>query len=205
MPHKRPVGGIGRCAGDFMVILFSAQPLIFIMKINLAYGHGYLPIELPDERTIVIEPDCLPGLNDEKGAILDALANPIDARPIRDIIKPTDKVVILVTDLTRATPNERIIPWLLEHLSDVPRENITLINQLGTHRPNTREELETMLTPEIVANYNVVNHEPENPDALTQLGVTRTGAPALINTRVVEADVRIVTGFIELKMCGGTC
>ncbi len=203
MPHKRPVGGIGRCAGDFMVILFSAQPLIFIMKINLAYGHGYLPIELPDERTIVIEPACLPGLNDEKGAILDALANPIGARPIRDIIKPTDKVVILFTDITRATPNERIIPWLLEHLSNVPRENITLINQLGTHRPNTQQELETMLTPEIVANYNVVNHEPENPDALTQLGVTRTGAPALINTRVVEADVRIVTGFIEPHFFAG--
>jgi len=39
-------------------------------------------------------------------------------------------------------------PWLLEHLSDVPRANITLLNQLGTHRPNTRASWKKMLTPE---------------------------------------------------------
>jgi len=173
------------------------------MNINLAYGQGHLPIDLPEANTTVIEPANLPGLADEKNAIFDALSNPIGARPIRDIIKPDDKVAILFTDLTRATPNERIIPWLLEHLAGVPRENITLINQLGTHRPNTKAELETMLTPEVVANYNVVNHEPENPDALTQLGETKTGTPALINSRVVEADVRIVTGFIEPHFFAG--
>lgn len=173
------------------------------MKINLAYGQGHLPIDLPEDRTTVIEPANLPGLKDEKQAIFDALCGPIGARPICDIITPPDKVAILFTDVTRATPNERIIPWLLEHLSDVPRENITLINQLGTHRPNTKEELETLLTPEVVANYSVVNHEPENSAALTQLGETKTGAPALINTRVVEADVRIVTGFIEPHFFAG--
>src|SRR5204863_4602478 len=104
----------------------------------------------------------------------------------------------------RATPNERIIPWLLEWMDGrVPRENITLLNQLGTHRPNTRAELETMLTPQVVANYRVVNHEPENPGALVQLGTTRDGTPALINRRLVEADVRIITGFIEPHFFAG--
>ncbi len=174
------------------------------MKIDLAYGQGNLAIDLPQDRVAIIEPAHTPGLPDEKQAVLDALANPIDAAPLRASVNPTDKVAIAFTDITRATPNERIIPWLLEHLDGVvPRENITLINQLGTHRPNTREELEQMLTPEVVANYNVVNHEPENPDALTQLGETRTGAPALINTRMVEADVRIVTGFIEPHFFAG--
>src|SRR5437762_4558246 len=73
------------------------------------------------------------------------------ARPIRDLVKPTDRVCIAFTDLTRATPNERIIPWLLEHLEGaLPRENITLLNQLGTHRPNTSAEFEKMLTPAVV-------------------------------------------------------
>ncbi len=174
------------------------------MKIDLAYGQGNLAIDLPEDRVTVIEPAHTPGLEDEKAAVINALTSPIGAAPIRDTIKPTDKVAIAFTDITRATPNERIIPWLLKHLEGVvPRENITLINQLGTHRPNTKEELETMLTPEVVANYNVVNHEPENPDALTQLGETKTGAPALINTLMVEADVRIVTGFIEPHFFAG--
>jgi nickel-dependent lactate racemase len=104
----------------------------------------------------------------------------------------------------RATPNERLIPWLLEELSQkVRRPNITLINSIGTHRPNTREELERMLTADVMDNYRVVNHEPENPDSLVQVGVTRTGQPALINKQVVEADVRIATGFIEPHFFAG--
>jgi nickel-dependent lactate racemase len=173
------------------------------MKVNLAYGQGHLPVDLPDDRTTVIKPAHTPGLPDERCAIFSALNQPIGTRPLREWIKPGERVCILFTDLTRATPNERLIPWLLEYLRGVPREQITLLNQLGTHRPNTTAELERMLTPDVVRNYRVVNHEPENPDALVQLGTTRDGTPALINKHAVEADVRIVTGFIEPHFFAG--
>src|SRR4030095_10894247 len=106
-------------------------------------------------------------------------------------------------DITRATPNDRLIPWLLQHLAHVPREHITLLNQLGTHRPNTQAERERMLTPEVVRDYRVLNHDPENPAAHTEVGKMRDGTPALINRHVVEADVRIVTGFIEPHFFAG--
>jgi nickel-dependent lactate racemase len=173
------------------------------MKVNLAYGQGHLPIELPDNRTTVIQPGHNPGLADEKATVLAALAQPIGAPPLRTQIKPGDRVCIVFTDITRATPNERIIPWLLEHLRDVPRENITLLNSTGTHRPNTRAELEKMLTAEVVANYRVINHECEKEEDLVQLGTTSDGTPALINRHVVEANVRIITGFIEPHFFAG--
>jgi len=173
------------------------------MKVQLAYGQGYLPVEFPKDRTTVIEPSHVPGLKDERAGILNALENPISTRPLREWIKPGDNVCVLFTDITRATPNERVIPWLLDYLADVPREKITLINQLGTHRPNTPAELEQMLTPAVTRYYRVLNHEPENPEALVQLGVTRNGAPALLNRQFVEADVRIVTGFIEPHFFAG--
>lgn len=173
------------------------------MKVNLAYGQNHLSVELPDNRTTIIEPSHNPGLSDEKAAVAKALHSPIGSRPLRELIQPTDRICIAFTDLTRATPNDRIIPWLLEHLGHVPRGNITLLNQLGTHRPNTRSELEQMLTAEIVANYRVLNHEPENADRLVQLGTTRDGTPALINRHLVEADVRIITGFIEPHFFAG--
>ena len=173
------------------------------MKVQLAYGRGYLPVEFPEDRTTLIQPSHLLGLNDERQAVLAALKNPISARPLREWIKPGDQVCILFTDITRATPNDRLIPWLLDYLADVPREKITLINQLGTHRPNTPSELQQMLTPAVTKNYRVLNHEPENPAALVQLAATRTGAPALLNRHFVEADVRIVTGFIEPHFFAG--
>jgi lactate racemase len=173
------------------------------MNVNLAYGRGFLPIEFPADRTTVIAPSHIPGLRDECAAVLQALEKPTDSKPLKQLIKAGDKICISFTDITRATPNERLIPWLLEHLAPVPRENITLLNQLGTHRPNTREELETMLTPEVVRDFRVLNHEPENPAANVQLGTTRDGTPALINRHVVEADVRIITGFIEPHFFAG--
>jgi nickel-dependent lactate racemase len=173
------------------------------MKVNLAYGQGHLAVELPDDRTTVIEPSHTPGLPDERSAVFAALDKPTGTRPLREWIRPGDRVCILFTDITRATPNERLIPWLLEYLKGVPREQITLLNQLGTHRPNTTAEFERMLTPEVVRNYHVLNHEPENPEILVQLGTTRDGTPALINQHAVEADVRIVTGFIEPHFFAG--
>jgi nickel-dependent lactate racemase len=173
------------------------------MNVKLAYGLGHVEVQLPDEITTVIEPAHNPGLPNEKEAVLHALSAPIGAKPLRDWIKPTDSVCIAFTDITRATPNNRIIPWLLEYLSFIPREQITLLNQLGTHRPNTPAELEQLLTPEVVRDYRVLNHEPENLAELKQFGTMHDGTPALINRHLAEADVRIITGFIEPHFFAG--
>jgi len=171
--------------------------------VQLAYGRGRLDVDFPSNAE-VLAPRFIQGLPDEKNAVADALRHPVQSRPLAGWIKPDSKVCVLFTDITRATPNERLIPWLLEELSGrVPKQSITLINSLGTHRPNTPEELEQMLTADVVRNYRVVNHEPENPAALVQVGLTRTGRPALINKEAVEADVRIVTGFIEPHFFAG--
>jgi nickel-dependent lactate racemase len=173
------------------------------MKINLAYGQGHLPVTLPDGRVTVIEPSHRPGLPDERAALFAALDNPVAARPLRQWIRPGNRVCIAFTDLTRATPNERLIPWLLEYLAGVPPQDVTLLNQLGTHRPNTPAELEKMLTPQVTRRYRVLNHEAANPAALAPFGTMRDGAPALINRHLAEADVRIITGFIEPHFFAG--
>lgn len=173
------------------------------MRVNLAYGSGQLTVQLPDKSTTVIEPAQTAGLPDERSAVRAALTEPIGTLPLKDWIKPGKRICIVFTDITRATPNQRLIPWLLEYLSWVPKDQITLLNGLGTHRPNTRDELEDLLTPEVVQAYNVINHEPENPEALVPLGVTRDGKPALLNRHLVEADVRIITGFIEPHLFAG--
>src|SRR5919107_287409 len=125
------------------------------MQVKLAYGQSHLAVDFPDDITTVIEPLHTPGLPHEQQAVLRAVETPIAAKPLRDWITAGAKICIAFTDITRATPNDRIIPWLLDYLSFVPREQITLLNQLGTHRPNTTEELEKMLTAEVVQNYRV--------------------------------------------------
>ena len=174
------------------------------MRVDLAYGQGWLPVELPESCTTVIRPGENQGLPDERAAVLAALAQPIGAPALREWIQPRGRVAIAFTDITRATPNHKLIPWVLESLAGLTApENILLLNGTGTHRPNTRAELEQMLTPEVVARYRVLNHEPENRAAHCQFGVTRGGAPALLNRHLAEADTRIITGFIEPHFFAG--
>jgi nickel-dependent lactate racemase len=173
------------------------------MKVKLAYGSGHLAVDFPDDRTTIIQPAHSPGLTDERAAVVAALDKPIGAKPLREWIKPGARVCISFSDITRATPNERLIPWLLDYLREVPPAQIILLNQLGTHRPNTTEELARMLTPEVTQRYRVLNHEPENPAALFEVGKMGDGTPALVNRHFVEADVRIVTGFIEPHFFAG--
>jgi nickel-dependent lactate racemase len=175
------------------------------MKVHLAYGRNGLDLEFPDGRTTVIMPSHVAGLTDERVVFLEALRQPIAAKPLAETVRPEDRICIVFSDITRATPNERIIPWLLAELErcGARRENIRLLNGLGTHRPNTQAELEKLLTPEVVANYRIVNHEPTNPQALARLGVTRAGNEILLNRHLVDADVRIITGFIEPHFFAG--
>src|SRR5438309_5773913 len=100
------------------------------MKIALAYGRGHLEVEFPAELTTVIQPAQARGLADERAAVRTALDRPIDAQPLRDWIEPRGEICILFTDITRATPNERLIRWLLAYLREagVSSERITLIN-----------------------------------------------------------------------------
>ena len=73
----------------------------------------------------------------------------------------------------------------------------------------TREKMDDDLVAqmpvlrEVVRAFRVVNHECEREEDLVALGTTRDGTPAWLNRHAVEADLRIVTGFIEPHFFAG--
>ena len=109
------------------------------------------------------------------------------------------------TDITRATPNDRILPVLLDELESagIAREDITFLNGLGTHRRQTEAELRAMLGDRIVEGYRCLQHDCNDEANLVSLGETSLGHPVRINRFYLEADVRILTGFIEPHFFAG--
>lgn len=172
------------------------------MQVHIPYGTGRLPLTLP-EQTTVLSPRYPAPLADEHGAFLDALSHPIDSKPLAERVRPQDRIAIVISDITRPTPNERMIPWLLEALAHIPRSQFVIINGTGSHRANTREELIGMLGQDIVDSVEIVNHNAFDDGTLTFLGTTASGAPVWMNRDYVEADFRIVTGFIEPHFFAG--
>ena len=176
------------------------------MKVKLAYGKNGLWLELPDEWNVtIVEPAYVPGLPDPAATIRS------DSRSLRDSGKLSERHIgIIFSDLTRPTPNHIILPALLDELADmgVPRENITLFNALGTHRPNTEAELRRMLDGDesrhsIVDQYRIVQNNAFDPSTQVCLGVSSRGHEMWINRELAACDVKILTGFIEPHFFAG--
>jgi len=173
-------------------------------RVRLAYGKEGLWIELLDGLDIeVVEPRFVPGLPNERKAILRALREPIGSPPLKELVRPDDTVAIVFSDITRPMPNARVLPVLLEELSHVPRSHIVLINALGTHRPQTEDELVEMLGREVVENYRVVQHDCRDKERLVYLGESSFGHPIWVNRIYMECSVKILTGFIEPHFFAG--
>jgi nickel-dependent lactate racemase len=174
------------------------------MKIKLAYGHKGLDIELADDLNVrVVEPVYVGGLADQAGAVRDMLLAPIASKPLKELVKPSDKVGIVFNDITRATPYDIILPVLLERLGHVPDEQITLFNATGTHRDNTEAELRKMLGEQIADKYRIVQNHCRDRASHTLVGTTERGNDIWIHSDYLKCDVQILTGFIEPHFFAG--
>jgi len=55
----------------------------------------------------------------------------------------------------------------------------------------------------VVDRYRVIDHEPQNPQALADLGHTAGGVPVLLHRAAVEADLLLATGIVEPHQYAG--
>jgi len=172
------------------------------MLVHVTYGRQGLDLDLPAD-TFVVEPSDAPGLPDEAAAFRAAVREPIAAPALRELVGAHERVVIVTSDITRATPNERLIPWILNELGHVPPENITVIVGTGSHRGTKPEEMERMFGRGVLERVRVVDHDAHDPSQVTYLGETWRGAQAYLNLDYVNADKRIVVGFIEPHLYAG--
>jgi nickel-dependent lactate racemase len=144
-------------------------------------------------------------LSDIDHAIQQALDHPIGTMPLRNLARSGDKACIVFTDSTRACPDYLLVPAILGELgkAGIRDEDITLLCGTGMHRPSTKAEKISKLGAEIVARYQVIDNEPQNPSMLVDLGMTRSGVPVQVHRAVVEANLLIATGIVEPHQYAG--
>lgn len=174
------------------------------MKVRLAYGKTGLDIALNDDLdATVVEPKFIPALPEPAAALRQSLRSPIDSPPLKDLVKSTDTVGLVFSDITRPTPNRLILPVVLSELEDVPRDRIVLFNALGTHRQNTEAELREMLGDEVFEGYRIVQNNAFDPSTQAPLENARGGHTIWLNRELMACDVKILTGFIEPHFFAG--
>ncbi len=164
------------------------------------YGKGEVQFSLPEDQ---IKHEIIgkefPPVADIQQAIRAALAKPIDSPPLGQLVKPGEKVVITVSDITRAWQQMPIVlPEVLSVLNQagVPDENITIIIAVGGHRQNTAEEFVQLCGQEVCNRIKIVNHDAWDEKNMVYLGTTSFGTEVSVNRLVAEADRVILTGGI---------
>lgn len=172
------------------------------MEVRLDYGKTGLWARVPDDAVVITPLEATP-LPDEHAAFIEAVRNPIASSPLRDLVGPNDRVAIVIADITRPSPSERLVPWILEELSFLPRDRFVIINGTGSHRANTEAELRVMLGDDVVDSVRVVNNNAFDKETLLHLGRTSYGGEIWLNRDYCEATVRITTGFIEPHFFAG--
>ena len=176
------------------------------MMYTVPYSKETLTFELPKGMTgTLVESKRVPPIEDVEKAVAEALAEPINSPQLRELAKPGDTVCIVFTDITRASPDYLLVSPLLTELeaAGVRDEDITLLCGIGMHRPSTLEEKAAKLGQVVVDRYRVVDHEPQNPEALVDLGVTESGIPLSVNEIAYEADLLVATGIVEPHQYAG--
>jgi lactate racemase len=169
-------------------------------EIRLRYGEGEISFSLPEEQIFFeVYGKEYPAVADIPGAIRAALDRPIDSPPLRELLRPTDKVAITVSDITRSWQRmDLVLPTLFDTISraGIPDENVSILVVVGGHRQNTEEEMEQLCGKDVCRRVNVVNHNARDLQNMVYLGKTSRGTEVAINRVVAEADRIILTGGI---------
>ena len=176
------------------------------MRVRLEYDRAGLEVELPSERVVreLVYKDAAP-LADPAASLAEALANPIGTRSLSELARGRRDACILICDITRPVPNQMILGAILPVLecAGIAREKIAILIATGLHRPNLGDEVVELVGPEIAAYYRIENHHGQQLEEHTFLGHSPRGVPIWIDSRYVDADLKIATGLIEPHLMAG--
>jgi nickel-dependent lactate racemase len=164
--------------------------------VEVPLGSGHIDVSLPACSVTVAAPEGRDAI-DVASAARDAVANP-SGPPLDERVDSGDDVCIVVTDITRSTPEKVLLDVLVDELTAVgiDRDAIAVVVGLGLHRPLTDAEM-----TELLGEYAdlAVNHDPEQT---VEVG-TVDGCPIELFEPATEADHLLSTGMVEPHQYAG--
>jgi lactate racemase len=154
-------------------------------------------VEVPDENLLgVYSPRSMRQAGEEE-VLASGFAEPYGAPHLRDTVKPTDRVLVLIDDATRGTPVARLLKLVVGKLwaAGVSDRQIRLLTAQGTHRKMTEAELRQKLG-EFYGRFETHQHDWLDESNLHEFGRTSDGTRVTANRLLPEADFVIGLGSI---------
>lgn len=179
-----------------------------VMAEAMHYGKTSFPVTLaPEEIAAELEPNAVE--LEQKTVpelVRDALAHPIDSKPLKELVKPGESVCIIISDVTRRWQSpETYIPIVVEELESagIRDEDILILSATGTHRRQTPEEHMGLVTEAVYRRIRVEDHVCTDEDNLQMVGTTSYGTPVLLDKRALDCDHIVLTGGVVYHFMAG--
>jgi nickel-dependent lactate racemase len=169
---------------------------------DLPYGNRSMQVTLGGDPIL---PRYGEPVADERAAVCQAIERPIGTAPLREIVRPGERVAIVANDITRLTRTDMLLPPIINTLNEagIPDHDIFIVFALGIHRPQTDEERKLIVGDEIFSRIRCIDHISTDDENLVTVGTTSFGNRVEINREVWEADRIILTGEIIYHLIAG--
>ncbi len=171
--------------------------------IEFGYGSGSMGVHIPEKNLIA---SLLPRQEEAAPSadqiIAEALAAPIGAKKLEEVVQAGQKIAIIISDITRPCPSYKLLPPVLAALEQagVKPEDITIVSALGSHRPQTESEHRTLVGEAV---YGRIKVEDSTAHDFIEVGKSSRGTPFEVARTVVEADIRLGLGNIDYHYFAG--
>lgn len=172
---------------------------------SLPCGKGIQRVHIQEEHVLYdLHGNAAAAVTDEGEAVRQALRHPVGSAPLREVIRPTDTVAIIVSDITRLVHTAQMLPVIVEELNGigVADAQITVITAQGTHRAHTPAEDAVVCGPDMARRLRIVNHDSRS-NTLAFAGTTSYGNDVYLNAEAVKADKVILTGAVSFHPMAG--
>ena len=173
------------------------------MELKFGYANGEQIVHVADRNLVgILTANEMEHVHLGEEAVRYALENPIGAPKLSAVVKPGQKIAIVISDISRPVPSWQLLPAILDELfgAGCKAEDITVVSALGSHRPHTEAEMRHLVGDKVFETVRCVDSDPND---CVHMGTTDKGTPVDITRTVAEADFRICTGNIEFHYFAG--
>ncbi len=176
-------------------------------------GEGFRMQKFPLGSRVVYPPDSLPAIKDVNGAIRHALLNPVNSEPLPELLKAGMKLTIAFDDISLPLPpmstpdiRQRILEAVVELAARKGVEDVKIIVANSLHRRMTSSEIKRAVGERIFRSFwpkDLYNHDAEDRDQLSHIGMTDEGEDVEINKRAADSDLIVYVNINLVAMDGG--
>lgn len=170
------------------------------MREQIVFGDSWVGAELPDDTQIVPPGISLPlePVEDLRATVRAALDNTLDLPPLKEVAGSVSRVTVAFDDPT-VPCFAPLWPVALEEIlrdlvsAGIAEERITLLCANALHRKFTHDELARLIGEDLVARFGdrLVCHDAEDPEGISEIGVTPNGYHVDLNRLAVTSDLLV--------------